>query len=138
MTGSRRSVTPAGFHHGGNPIPSACLIGGLLVSGGVNPIDYASGEVPPGVAEQVDLAFSNIGRILAEAGATFEQVAKVDVYCDATHRDHVNAVWERYFPDPESRPARKLTSRTLPPGLLVQCEFLAVVAPAAQVPDDGD
>ena len=123
----RRAVEPPGFNHGDIPIPAACLIRGLLFSGGVNPVDYATGEVPESYPDQVRQVFDNIETILAEAGGTLDDVAKLDVATDPRQRDAINTAWVRRFPDPASRPARKLTAREFAGPMQVQCEFIAVL-----------
>lgn len=125
----RRAIEPPGFNHGGIPIPAACLIGGMLFSGGVNPVDYATGEVPESYADQVRQVFDNIETILAEAGGSLEHLAKLDVATDPQQRDAINDEWVRRFPDPASRPARKLTAREFPGPMQLQCEFVAVLGP---------
>ncbi len=123
----RRSIDPPGFNHGGIPIPSACLIGGILFSGGVNPIDFSTGVISERIPDQIRQAFDNVETILAEAGATLDQLAKLDVAIDPQHRDAINDEWVRRFPDPATRPARKLTAREFPGMMKLQCEFVAVV-----------
>lgn len=123
----RKSIDPPGFNHGGIPIPIACHIGNLLFSGGVNPVDYTTGKVPEDYAGQIRQVFDNIETILAEAGATLDNVAKIDVATDPKQRDLLNEEWVRRFPDPARRPARKLTARDLPGEAKIQCEFIAVM-----------
>lgn len=130
MTERRRSISIEGFDHGGQPIPAASRIGGLVVSGGIYGLDPATGTLPDPVADQVELMFWQAGRILDAAGAGFDDVARMTFYVkDKGARDHVNEHWLRLFPDPASRPARHTLSYDgLPANMLVQCDFIAVVA----------
>ncbi len=126
----RRSIEVPGFDHGGQPIPAACRIGGLVVTGGVYGVDPATGQLPDDVGLQTQLMFASLERILAAAGATFDQVAKMTVFVkDRRARAAVNEEWLKAFPDPASRPARHtLQNDNLPGNMLVQCEVIAWVA----------
>lgn len=123
----RRSVEAAGCGHA-TPIPSACQIGGLLASSVVVPFAVGTREVPSDPAEQVGTVFRRMGRILAEAGAGWDDVARItfDTSGPAV-RDAIDRTWVEYFPDPASRPARQTRVAVLPAGMEVQCEFLAVL-----------
>ena len=52
---TRRSIEVPGLHHGGVPIPQACVVGNLLTSSGISPLDPATGAVPDSTEEQVEL-----------------------------------------------------------------------------------
>lgn len=132
MTGKRRSIDIEGFNHGGQPIPAASRVGGLIVSGGIYGLDSGTGALPDDVAEQTRLMFWQMGRILEAAGAGFGDVVRMTFYVkDKAARDHVNEHWNRHFPDPSSRPARHtLNYDGLPANMLVQCDFIAVAGRA--------
>jgi enamine deaminase RidA (YjgF/YER057c/UK114 family) len=72
---ARRSIEVPGLHHAGLPIPMASVVGNLLVSGGISPLDPDSGTIPPDVEEQVELVFANVRRVLDAAGGRPEDVA---------------------------------------------------------------
>ena len=60
---TRRSVEVPGLHHGGLPIPVACVVGNLLASSGISPLDPATGGIPDAVPAarhtlRIDLAGS--------------------------------------------------------------------------------
>lgn len=126
----RRSIEVQGFSHGGQPIPAACRVGGLIMTGGVYGLDPATGKLPDDVAEQARLMFANLDRILSAGGASFEDVARMTVYVKVPEaRAAVNAEWLAAFPDPASRPARHiLQNDQLPANMLVQCDATAWVA----------
>ena len=42
-------------------------------------------------------------------------------------REPINAEWVRMFPDPAARPARQILEVAMEEGVLVQCDFLAVL-----------
>ena len=124
---ARRSIEIEGFSHGAQPIPAACKVGPLIMTGGVYGLDPATGKIPDDVAEQARLMFANLGRILEAAGATFDDVARMTVYVKVPEaRAAVNAEWLKAFPDATSRPARHTQQNDhLPANMLVQCDVTA-------------
>jgi 2-iminobutanoate/2-iminopropanoate deaminase len=126
----RRSIDVEGFSHGSLPIPAACRVGNLIMTGGVYGLDPATGKIPDTVADQARLMFANLGRILKAGGATYEDVAKMTVYVKVPEaRAAVSAEWLAAFPDASSRPARHtLQNDHLPANMLVQCDVTAWVA----------
>ena len=125
----RRSIEVEGFRHGAQPIPAASRIGSIIMTGGVHGMDPATGKLPDDVDQQVTLMFANLGRILAAAGANFDDVVKMTVWVKvAEARAAVNREWLIAFPDATSRPARHtLQNDHLPSNMLVQCDAFAVV-----------
>ncbi|GII25077.1 RidA family protein [Planosporangium mesophilum] len=123
---NRRSIEIEGLHHGGAPIPQACLVGPLLVSSGILGQDPAGGRVPEDLTEQVAHVFANIGRVLDAAGGSVADIAKLTFFVrDRASREAINAEWLRMFPDPADRPARHTLVQELPPTIHVQCELIA-------------
>jgi 2-iminobutanoate/2-iminopropanoate deaminase len=124
----RRVVHVPGLGHGEQPIPLAVVLGGLLVTGGLNGRDPASGELPAALADEVAQLFRNIGAVLAAAGTGPEAVAKVTVLIrDRAYRDAVNAEWIAFFPDTADRPARQTFVQDLPGDFRVQADLLGVL-----------
>ena len=124
---ARRSIEVPGLRHRA-PIPQACVVGNLLVSGGISPIDPETGAVPDGTDEQVAIVFANIGRVLAAAGGTPEDVVKCTVFVqDKAIRPVVDKYWVEMFPDAASRPARHTLRSDLQPGTQLQVEIMAVI-----------
>ena len=122
----RTSIHVEGAKHV-NPIPAASRLGNLLMSGLISGTED-DGTVPPDVERQAELMFAQIRRILESAGATPEQVIKVNVWMrDRTQRAAINPPWLAMFPDEHSRPARQTMTADLDPGKLVQCDFVAVL-----------
>ena len=116
-----------GLGHGAQPIPAACVVGAILVTGGVSGKDPETGLVPDDPAREVAQAFANLRTIVEAAGGRVEQIAKVTVFVtDRTIRTHLNPVWEAMFPDPDSRPARHTLEAPLT-GMRLQLEGLAVL-----------
>jgi 2-iminobutanoate/2-iminopropanoate deaminase len=104
---NRKSIEVEGFRHGDNPIPAASRVGNIVMTGGVNGTDPATGKVPEDPQAQVAGAFANLERILKAAGASMDDVVKVDVTVKSlSTREEINVQWLKYFPNKESRPAR--------------------------------
>lgn len=124
---TRRSIEVEGFSHGAQPIPAACRVGPLIMTGGVYGLDPATGKIPDDVTEQAQLMFANLARILSAGGAGLGDVAKMTVYVKVPEaRAAVNAEWLAAFPDPASRPARHTQQNDhLPANMLVQCDVTA-------------
>ncbi|MCL2471229.1 MAG: RidA family protein [Propionibacteriaceae bacterium] len=125
-TQRRRSIDVDGLGHGGIPIPEASRVGPLLVSGGIGPMDPATGSVSDDQATQVATAFDNVIRVMTAAGGTTDDIVKVTVLArDRTIRGAVDARWVEMFPDPDSRPARHMLVTDLAGSTLIQLEIIA-------------
>jgi enamine deaminase RidA (YjgF/YER057c/UK114 family) len=108
--GKRTSIEVEGFSHGANPIPAASRVGNVVMTGGINGQDPATGKVPDDQSAQVALAFANLAKIIAAAGATMESIVKLSISVKTFElRDEINVQWLKYFPDEHSRPARHVT-----------------------------
>ncbi|MFJ9562829.1 RidA family protein [Streptomyces fuscichromogenes] len=131
----RRPIEIPGVHHGGAPFPLAVVVGDLLVSSAVHGMDPETGKVPGGLEDQAAGVFANIRRILDAAGAGTGDIAKVTVFlAEGQSREPVNTEWLAMFPDPDDRPVRHTVPSALPPSLLIQCEFLAVLPASTPAP----
>jgi 2-iminobutanoate/2-iminopropanoate deaminase len=130
----RTSINLDGLKHA-NPIPAACRVGSLLMSGLISGVDPATGRTGETLAAQAEFMFAQMRRILDAAGAAPEDVVKVTVWIgDRSQRGAINPAWLAMFPDEASRPARQTMKTELDEGKLVQCDFIAVIRPKA----DGD
>jgi 2-iminobutanoate/2-iminopropanoate deaminase len=124
----RTSYYVEGFGHK-NPIPAACRVGDLLMSGIVYGLDPATGKPAEGMDQQCRLMFQHIRAIMAAAGGSTDDIIKVTVWlADRSQRDPVNREWLAMFPDAATRPARQAMAGDLDGGKLVQCDFVAVMA----------
>ncbi|MDX2203547.1 MAG: Rid family hydrolase, partial [Hyphomicrobiaceae bacterium] len=66
--------------------------------------------------------------IVEAAGGSVDDILKLNLWMvDRGKREAVNAEWLAMFPDAASRPARQAMQAELGPGILVQCDFLAVL-----------
>jgi enamine deaminase RidA (YjgF/YER057c/UK114 family) len=63
-----------------NPVPNAAIHRGVIVTLGILGKDLETDTYPPGRAHQVDLAFTYLEAILAEAGATVQDVVKLGLF----------------------------------------------------------
>jgi len=126
---NRKSIEVEGFSHGANPIPAASRVGNVVMTGGINGQDPATGKVPDDAKAQVALAFANLEKIIKGAGASLDDVVKIGVAVKSFDlRDEINVQWLKYFPDEHSRPARHVTRYDAFGGAVaIQLEATAVV-----------
>ena len=123
----RKSIHVAGFGHA-NPIPAACRIGNLMVSGGIHGVDPATGKVPPTLAEQCAHMFRHVRAVVEAAGGTTDDIIKLTVWmADRAQRDALNVEWLKMFPDEHARPARHTMQAALGGNMLIQCDVMAVI-----------
>lgn len=124
---ARRVITVAGLSHGDLPIPLAAEKDGLLISGGINGIDPATGTRSDALADQVAQLWANIGAILDAAGFRPDDVVKLTFYvADPSTRSLINPGWLALFPDEQSRPARHTLVQQLSAGQQIQAELIAI------------
>jgi enamine deaminase RidA (YjgF/YER057c/UK114 family) len=111
----------------------AVLAAGLVFVAGILPVD-ADGALVGGddVVAQAEHVFGELGAILAAAGCTMADVAKVTVFLtDVTDRPLVNPVRQRVFGD--TRPASTLVevSGLAVPGARIEVDAIAVAPSGA-------
>jgi 2-iminobutanoate/2-iminopropanoate deaminase len=73
--------------------------------------------------------FQHMRQVAEAGGATVEDIIKVTVWMKKLQREPVNEEWLKMFPDPASRPARQIIEIPMEAGVLVQCDFIAVIEP---------
>jgi 2-iminobutanoate/2-iminopropanoate deaminase len=123
----RKSIYIEGFKHK-QPIPNACRVGPLLISGAINGIDPVTGVAPENLAEQCRHMFAHVRSIVEQAGGLLEHIVKINIYLkDRGQREAVNEQWLAMFPDPASRPARHSQDANLQAPILIQCDFTAFI-----------
>jgi len=108
------------------PYSQAVVAGGWLYSAGQIGLVPGEGElVGPGVAEQAEQVFENLGAVLAAAGASFGDVVKTTVYLvDMAEFGKVNEIYARYFCEPY--PGRSTVAvASLPKGARVEVDVVA-------------
>lgn len=125
---ARRSIEVPGLHHGGLPIPQACVVGNLLASSGISPLDPETGTIPDSAEDQVELVFANLRRVLEAAGGRTADVARCTVFVrDKAIRPIIDKHWTEMFPDEGSRPARHTLRTDLAEPMRIQLEIIAVL-----------
>lgn len=119
------------LHPEGAPPPSApytpaIRVGDTLWTSGQAPFDENNQVRGATVAEQTELVFDNLERVLAAGGATLRDVVKITAHLQDLHGDFdaYNEVYARRFGD--HRPCRTTVGSTLG-GFLVEIDAVAVV-----------
>jgi len=108
-----------------------------VASGGANiiyvsgQVGYADGNAPDDIGAQADVAFANLVRELEAAGASVEDVVKINTYIvnlDGEKSKAVGAAKAKYFTQ-EKQPASTWVGVTslIFPNLLVEVEAIAIV-----------
>ena len=109
------------------PYSQAICHGGFLFSSGQLGLDPATGASAGDTIEaQAEQSCKNVGAILKEAGAGFENVIKTTCFlADMGDFAAFNAVYAKYF---TGNPARSCVAvRTLPKGMLCEIEVVAAL-----------
>ena len=116
----------AAAHH--NPVPNAAVVRGVLVTSGILGKTLDTDEYPADRGKQTALVFAYLEAILEEAGASSQDVVKLDLYfADKSDRMHANEHWLRLWPDPTERPARQAHQVVLPEGCCLQIVAMAIM-----------
>lgn len=107
------------------PYAQAIRLGGLLFTSGQIPLKSDGTLVVGGIEEQTHQVFENLKAVLAEAGATFSDVAKATVFIkDMNEFAKVNGIYAAYFGD--HKPARSTVEvARLPRDVLIEIELIA-------------
>lgn len=123
----KRSINSPNVHSHKNPIPHAAEINGLIISSAITGIDNDTGKFPDSKEKQIELSFKNMLIVLEEAGASCDNVIKVDLYFkDKSDRKIVNPFWTKMFPDENNRPARHSHLAILESECIIQIVFTAL------------
>lgn len=125
----RMSVYVDGYAHT-NPIPAACRIDNVVYSSVIHGIDQSrvDGQATT-LEEQAELMFSRLREILEASGGGLNDVVKVTVWMrNRADREAINRFWLEMFPDASDRPARHTVNVQLDGEVLIQCDFVAVIA----------
>jgi 2-iminobutanoate/2-iminopropanoate deaminase len=127
MSDGRRAVHLAGVSHGPGR-PAGSRIGNMVYSATLSGRDLATGELSGDPATQMATLFENMVSFLEAAGATIEDVIRVEFTLAAPeYRDTLNEEWLKYFHDEESLPTRKATIGSVPGGAIADFELIAVL-----------
>lgn len=111
-----------------NPIPAGCAIGNLILPSVIRGYDPDKMELPSDPATQIAQAFENMKTVVEAGGGTVDNIGKITVYLtDFSHREFVNDCWVKFFPDPDSRPARHVMKIDVQGGACIELDVIAVV-----------
>lgn len=118
------AINAAGAPAAIGPYVHAVRLGDLLFTSGQIPLAL-DGTMPEGIEAQTEQVFDNLAAVLAEAGATFADVAKATVFVtDLGDFARLNAVYETRFGG--HKPARSTVQvAALPRGASVEIELVA-------------
>lgn len=117
------SAAPAAI----GPYSQAIRTGNLIFVSGQLPIDAATGEMPSDIKAQTRRSIENIKAILAEEGATLDNVVKTTVFlADMSYFGPMNEVYAEEFK--KTYPARcAFAVKELPKQALVEIEVIAAL-----------
>jgi 2-iminobutanoate/2-iminopropanoate deaminase len=103
------------------------LVDGWLYVSGHGPLDMATGKVVSGtIQEETRLTLEHIGKVLGEAGCTFDDVVKCTCHLvDIRDFDAFNAVYSEFFKG--VKPARTTVQSGLGGGIKVEIDAIAKV-----------
>lgn len=109
------------------PYSHAVVAGNLMFLSGQIAINPETGEMPAGVQAQTAQAIANIKAILAEKGATLDNVVKTTVYlAEMSLFGEMNEIYAQHFSEPF--PARSaIAVKELPKSALVEIEVIAAL-----------
>jgi 2-iminobutanoate/2-iminopropanoate deaminase len=125
---ARRAIYLDDYSHA-TGIPVASVVGPLLASSIIAPFNPGGRVAPETVEEQLANLFRHAGKILLVGGGNWDQVVRMTFYvADIATRDMINPVWNNFFPDKASMPARY--TQLLPSGggsIKVSADFWAYI-----------
>lgn len=110
------------------PYSQGIIANGFLFTAGQIGLDPETGRlVDGGFAKQTERVLANLGAVLAEAGASWNDVVKTTVYLhDMADFPTFNEIYGRHFG--EARPARSTVQAAgLPRGALVEIDAIVRV-----------
>jgi 2-iminobutanoate/2-iminopropanoate deaminase len=124
---SRLAISSSAAPPALGPYSQAIVANGFVFCSGTAGIDPQTGEAPEGIEAQTEQALRNLAAVLAEAGASMNDLVKTTIfYADVATFGIVNEVYARHMPDPA--PARSAPANAaLPRGLLISIEAIAVL-----------
>jgi 2-iminobutanoate/2-iminopropanoate deaminase len=100
----------------------------MVYSGGIYGMDPKTRKAAEGIEEQCALMFAHVRTIVTAAGGSIDDIIKMTLWMnDRTLRPIVNREWVAMFPDELSRPTRHALKANLDGGILVQCDFVAII-----------
>jgi 2-iminobutanoate/2-iminopropanoate deaminase len=111
------------------PYSQARIAGDTIYVAGQGPFNPETGQMATGIEEQAARTLENIKAILEAAGASMDDVVKVNVYlADLADFAKMNEVYKRYFK--EDYPARATVGVKLLGTMQIEVECVAVTTKA--------
>jgi 2-iminobutanoate/2-iminopropanoate deaminase len=108
-------------------VPAGIRFGDTIFAPNLTGISADSGSVVDALEPQMEQALARMCDVLAEAGASASNVARVTGYVASVQdREAVYGPWDRLFPDAQNRPAFKVLVAPLPERVRVRLDMLAV------------
>jgi len=109
------------------PYSQAIRKGNIVFLSGQIPLDPKTMELVEGIEAQINQVFENLNQVIKAAGASFDDVAKLNIYLtDLSHFALVNEITKTYFMEPF--PARAAIGvASLPKGSLVEADGFLVL-----------
>jgi len=109
------------------PYSQAIRKGNIIFLSGQIPLDPNTMELVDGIEAQIKQVFENLNEVIKAAGASFDDVAKLNIYLtDLSHFALVNEIMKTYFIEPF--PARAAIGvASLPKGSLVEADGFLVL-----------
>ncbi|HSE96884.1 MAG TPA: Rid family detoxifying hydrolase [Blastocatellia bacterium] len=123
----RRKVQTDRAPRSSNPYSQAIIAGNTIYVAGQVPINPRTGQAVTGpFEEQAVQVFENIKSIVEAAGATMNNVARVNVYlANLSDFAKMNEIYRRYFS--EDYPARTTVGAQLLSTFLIEVDCIAVL-----------
>src|SRR5699024_4326591 len=98
---ARASITGEGLHLSHLAFSPGIRAGDFVFVSGQAAVDDTGAHVPGSFAEEMDLAFSNVARILEAAGGGLDDVVQVRAFLGGQEfRDEYNTLYRNYFSEP--------------------------------------
>ena len=127
----KRVLQPASVQAKGSYSPGWEVSNGRLI--------YVAGQIPwdadgqtvhkGDIAGQTRQVFANIGAVLAEAGASLDDVVKITIFsADIGNRNEINRVRSETFTEPYPASTQVAVAALVDPDWLVEIEAVAFVA----------
>ena len=107
------------------PYSQAIVVGDIVYTSGVIPINPETGGLPSGTDVQARQAFSNLKNLIEAAGSSMEKIIKTTVFIrDMDKFGEINEIYEEFFKAPY--PARSCVEvARLPKDVLIEIEAIA-------------
>jgi 2-iminobutanoate/2-iminopropanoate deaminase len=96
-----RAITTSKAPAPSGPYSQALAVGSVLFLAGQRPVEPETGDIPSGVAAQVDQSMRNVAAVLDAAGARLSDIVKLTVYLeDLSAFPEMNSALEKWLVQP--------------------------------------